>query len=210
LNLIDRIIQVRRAVGVVLKTASIDGQYMAVTHDAVTRACRDAMNEAGLVLFISVASENVKDIGIHESGFPIIRYEAKYFCSITCAADDGNEGKQDQVDFYVTAHALDSGDKAPGKALSYAYKYAMLKLFMIETGENDEQRLENVTTVPATMEDLDKLHKIIAQHYPSPKSEAVYARIYEKYNVSSVNALTSTQVGALISSIEAANASTNT
>lgn len=35
---------------------------------------------------------------------------------------------------------MDNADKAPGKALSYAKKYAMLKLFEIETGENDESR----------------------------------------------------------------------
>ena len=42
----------------------------------------------------------------------------------------------------VQAHANDNGDKAPGKALSYAAKSVLLKVFCLETGENDESREE--------------------------------------------------------------------
>jgi hypothetical protein len=35
---------------------------------------------------------------------------------------------------------MDNADKAPGKAISYAKKYAVLKLFEIETGEDEESR----------------------------------------------------------------------
>ena len=41
----------------------------------------------------------------------------------------------------VEAHASDNGDKAPGKALSYATKSAILKTLSLETGENDESRV---------------------------------------------------------------------
>jgi hypothetical protein len=47
----------------------------------------------------------------------------------------------------VSAHANDQGDKAPGKALSYAVKSAILKVLMIETGESDESR--NIDEVSA-------------------------------------------------------------
>jgi hypothetical protein len=40
----------------------------------------------------------------------------------------------------IEAHAIDQGDKAPGKALSYAKKYAVLKLLEIESGEGEEER----------------------------------------------------------------------
>lgn len=48
----------------------------------------------------------------------------------------------DKVSVVVEAHAMDSGDKAPGKAITYATKTALLKLFSIETGLNDESREE--------------------------------------------------------------------
>jgi hypothetical protein len=40
----------------------------------------------------------------------------------------------------LPSHALDNGDKAPGKAISYATKYALLKTFLLETGEDEESR----------------------------------------------------------------------
>jgi len=49
---------------------------------------------------------------------------------------------QDRFTTLVEAHAMDSGDKAPGKAITYATKISMLKVFQIETGENDESREE--------------------------------------------------------------------
>ena len=36
----------------------------------------------------------------------------------------------------VPASAVDNSDKAPGKVASYATKTSMLKVFLIETGEN--------------------------------------------------------------------------
>ncbi len=52
------------------------------------------------------------------------------------------EDPADKFSMEIEAHALDHGDKAPGKALSYAKKYAVLKLLEIETGEEDEGRQE--------------------------------------------------------------------
>jgi hypothetical protein len=63
------------------------------------------------------------------------RYQATYdftFANIEDAAD--------QIVIRIEAHAMDNSDKAPGKALSYAAKYALLKVFNIETGEDEESR----------------------------------------------------------------------
>jgi hypothetical protein len=50
------------------------------------------------------------------------------------------EDPKDCLVIRIIGHAMDNADKAPGKALSYAKKYAVLKLFDIETGEDDESR----------------------------------------------------------------------
>ena len=50
--------------------------------------------------------------------------------------DDGN----DKVQIQLESHANDNGDKATGKALTYAVKNAILKVLSLETGENDESR----------------------------------------------------------------------
>ena len=46
----------------------------------------------------------------------------------------------DCFELRVAGHANDSGDKAAGKAQSYAVKTALLKVFALETGVDDESR----------------------------------------------------------------------
>lgn len=52
------------------------------------------------------------------------------------------DSPEDRFTTFVEAHAGDAGDKAPGKAITYATKISLLKVFQIETGENDESREE--------------------------------------------------------------------
>jgi ERF superfamily len=59
----------------------------------------------------------------------------------------------------VNSHAADNQDKAPGKAMSYAVKYAMLKTFGLETGENDEGRFAEFQ--PFTDIQKDEFHAYI-------------------------------------------------
>jgi hypothetical protein len=48
----------------------------------------------------------------------------------------------DRLETIVESHAQDGGDKAPGKANTYATKTSMLKVFGFETGDNEESRAE--------------------------------------------------------------------
>ena len=48
----------------------------------------------------------------------------------------------DKITVTVQAHAQDNGDKAPGKALTYATKSAILKVLCLESGDDEESREE--------------------------------------------------------------------
>jgi hypothetical protein len=112
---------------------------MAVTHDAVTALVRPRLVEHGVLTVPNLLKGQVTNTGMTtKSGIPIIRYEALYrLAFVNC------DEPQEVVTVDIESHALDEGDKAPGKALSYAVKYALLKLFNIETGEDDERRYED-------------------------------------------------------------------
>lgn len=111
--------------------------YRAVTHDAVTAILRNALIEQGIVIVPRLMSSTLETIGATKNNSPIVRYAAKYEVDfVNC------DSPLDRITVPGEAHANDSGDKAPGKATSYATKYAMLKLFSIETGENEESRVE--------------------------------------------------------------------
>lgn len=113
-----------------------EGGYLAVTHDAVTALVREHLIREGVLIIPSLVSSQVVLTGTTTAkGVPFIRYEARYRFTILNV-----ENANEQIVFDLEAHAFDQGDKAPGKALSYAKKYAVLKLFEIESGEGEEDR----------------------------------------------------------------------
>ena len=132
-NIYQRINEVRKAIGYVQKDKAVStggGSYKAVTHDAVTGMVRAALIEHGVVIVPSVVSSvfNPKEPEAKQR-----LYEATFQIEFV-----NMDEPTDRIVTQQTAHALDNGDKAPGKAMSYATKYAILKLFNIETGESDE------------------------------------------------------------------------
>jgi hypothetical protein len=137
MNIYQRINEVRKAVAYVKKDKKVDGGgYMAVTHDAVTALAREHLITHGVVIVPSLVASSVQQTGTTTAkGVPFIRYEARYMFNVVNADDP-----QDKFALEIESHAIDQGDKAPGKALSYAKKYAVLKLLEIESGEEEEER----------------------------------------------------------------------
>ncbi len=137
MNIYQRLNEVRKAVAYLQKDKKVEGKgYMAVTHDAVTAAVREPFIQYGIFVVPTMIKSAMVDSGtVTGKGNPVMRYEATYrIAFVNC------EDASDRVDVDIEAHALDDGDKAPGKAISYATKYAFLKLLSIETGLDDEAR----------------------------------------------------------------------
>lgn len=140
MNLLQRINEVRKAVSYVRKEKSVStgaGSYKAVTHDQVTAIVREHMTEHGIVSWPNLVDSTSMPYEVNADMVRAkqFRYEATYdftFANI--------EDPKDCLVIRIQAHAMDNADKAPGKALSYAKKYAVLKLFELETGEDEESR----------------------------------------------------------------------
>jgi hypothetical protein len=140
MNLLQRINEVRKGIDYIQKDKSVStggGSYRAVTHDTVTAMVRAHMVEYGVVMWpFLVESQSMPfEVNADMVRAKQFRYEATY--DFTFANEDE---PSDLIVIRIQAHAMDNADKAPGKALSYAAKYAMLKLFNIETGEDEESR----------------------------------------------------------------------
>jgi hypothetical protein len=140
-NIYQRINLIRADVSFVSKDSLVrtggEGSYSAVSHDAVTAAIRSAMIEHGVVCVPTLIESKISDAGATKRGTPIIRFEGRYdVIFVNC--DDPS----DRLILSVEAHANDQGDKAPGKAISYATKVAFLKVFTLETGDDDESRVD--------------------------------------------------------------------
>ena len=143
LNLYQRINEVRKEISYVQKDKSVStgsgGSYKAVTHDQVTTMVRTHMVKHGIVSYpVLVESQSMpKEVDANMQTAKQFRYEATYDFNFV-NMDDPN----DKIVIRIQAHAMDNADKAPGKAISYAKKYALLKLFEIETGEDEESRYQ--------------------------------------------------------------------
>lgn len=137
LNLLQRLNMVRKAVDYIQKDRNVStgasGSYKAISHDMVTAMTRDHLIANGVIFFPSLVASKMSPP--FKADGKLWLYEATYdfkFCNI-----------DDRADFEtvrIEAHANDNADKAPGKALSYATKYAILKVLNIETGEDEESR----------------------------------------------------------------------
>ena len=154
MNIYQKLQAVMKAVAYVKKDATVTGggSYKAVTHDMVTAMVRPHFVEQGIIVIPRLVSGAVVDTTRKtSSGNPIIRYEGMYEVSFVNADEPS-----DVCVIPVSAHAEDQGDKAPGKALSYATKYAILKALLLESGENDEGRVA-FETEPLSDKELEGL-----------------------------------------------------
>lgn len=168
LNLYQRINEIRKKVDYIQKdkkvSAGTSGSYQAVTHDAVTGILREHMITFGVVCIPLLVSSKANDRVGDSKQF---RYDATYsFDFVNC------DVPQEKLTIVIEAHAMDNADKAPGKALSYAKKYAVLKLFEIETGEDDESRyqtseidVEFYVNLIKSAETMDVLKRVFADGF---------------------------------------------
>ncbi|HQR20076.1 MAG TPA: ERF family protein [Burkholderiaceae bacterium] len=135
LNLHQRMNAVRQEVEYIKKKKAVEG-YKAVTHDQVTGMLREHLIKFGILTAIRIVNGATVETGTKtKSGTPIVRFDAVYELDFINIDDP-----KDRETYSTSASALDHGDKAPGKAISYAKKALELKAFDIETGEDDESR----------------------------------------------------------------------
>lgn len=140
LNVYQRVMAIRKEISYIRKDKKVEGSgYMAVTHDNVTSETRDLFIKHGVLITPPhLLSSVVAQTGTFtKNQIPFIRYEAKYRFEVVNVDEP-----TDRFSFDIEAHAIDQGDKAPGKTLSYSKKYAVLKLIEIESGEEEEERAE--------------------------------------------------------------------
>jgi hypothetical protein len=157
-NIYQRLNAVREAVGYIKKDKTVQG-YRAVTHDYVTACVREHLIKHGVMIVLRQQQGACVVIGTTKNETPIIRYEAWYDIDfVNC------DKPEEKVTVTIESHANDHGDKAPGKAASYATKYAMLKIFSIETGEDEESRVDvEQRAKPITAAQLQDLAKLMIE-----------------------------------------------
>lgn len=124
-NIYQRIASAMEDVGYIQKDKKGGLQYTVVSHDAVTAAVRPVLLKNGVIYFPEALqwAEEGKTTKVSMN----IRFQN---------IDD----KDDFIIVPTFGYGVDPQDKGPGKAMSYAVKYAVLKTLGLETGDDDEGR----------------------------------------------------------------------
>jgi hypothetical protein len=138
-NIYQKINAIQKAVAYVQKDATVSqgGSYKAVSHDQVTSVTRPHFVEIGVLIVPRKITSKTVEAGASKSGTVAWMNQADFEIDFVNIDDPS-----DKLTVSLESHAVDYSDKGPGKALSYAVKYAILKVLQLETGESDESREE--------------------------------------------------------------------
>ena len=145
LNLYQKINEIQKLVTTVFKNGEVQitptRKYSATLHDDVTSLVQGPVAEIGIVFFPSIVNselerfETIKNYNGQET--KSLNYLIKLWIDVKVVNSD------DKKDFEIIKtfiYAIDSGDKAQGKALSMGVKNVYLKLFMMKSEDNEESR----------------------------------------------------------------------
>lgn len=189
-NIFQKINEVMKNIEYLTKDDKVEfgtTKYKAISEEKVTTAVRDQLVKNGIVIIpIEQESENKELIRTDKSVNMLTSVHVKYRIQ---NIDDVN----DFIEVESNGTGVDTQDKGVGKAMTYAYKYMLLRTFAIPTGEDPDKissaetdkKIENEvnnTTINKTK--LDALNNSIENHkIPDEEVE----RVLLKYNYSSTS-----------------------
>jgi len=136
LNLHQKIIGIMSELDYVAKgDKTVNGQYRFVSHDQVTAKIHPLLVKYAVTVVPSVESMQQEGnrttlnllVTFTNADNPEQTFTARYISQGIDGGGYDREGREKPA-----------GDKGPGKAISYAYKYAMLKTFCLETGDDQD------------------------------------------------------------------------
>lgn len=157
LNIYQRINKVMQAVKYVQKDKQVSGggqNYKAVTHDQVVSVARHELVKAGIVIYPEQLTSRLLQERDLSREIKMHLYSGDYAIHFV-----NMDKPEDRITVCINAHAADNGDKAPGKAVTYATKAAILKVLTLETGDDDESRAKDQDVI--TNEQIKELLVLI-------------------------------------------------
>ena len=125
--------------------------YKGVSHDDVAKLLHLPLAKQGIVAVSSMDNHELTE-GVTSNGNKV--YISNVWASVELInADDPSERIRTQS----FAMGFDSQDKGAGKAYSMAIKYCFLKLFMLESADNEEERVQDsVSYKPSNKQNAGK------------------------------------------------------
>lgn len=134
-NIHQRLAAAMQRVTYIQKESKKGMNYTIVSHDAVTAKVRPVLLEEGIVYY-PIRCDHAQNGNRAECGMTV------RFVNV--------DEPSDFFDVQTFGYGVDTQDKGPGKAMSYAVKYALLKAMGLETGDDaDHDQIEHTREDPA-------------------------------------------------------------
>lgn len=171
-NIYERMAAITQEITAVAKNLNVGigkGQYKAVGEADVLSAVKPIEIKHGVYSF--PLSRNVVDSGIIENVKDNGYVSKSQFLRVATTYRFVNlDDPDDFIDMTTFGDGVDTQDKAPGKAMTYSDKYALLKAYKIITGDDSDQYAsENTTSYTSKGKTAPKTAPAPATPEPEPQ-----------------------------------------
>ena len=151
MNIFQKISEVMKAIEYLTKDDKVEfgtTKYKAISEEKVTTAVRKELVKQGIVIIPIMQESTVTELirtekSVNQRADVHTRYRIQNI-------DDVN----DFIEVESNGSGVDTQDKAVGKAMTYAYKYMLLRTFAIPTGE-DPDKISSAETDYKIQSELD-------------------------------------------------------
>lgn len=139
MNLMQKMAKVMEAVQYLQKDDRVDAgmgkSYRAITEEKVTTTVRAAMLDNGIIMYPIKMDTHVTNETVETKNGPRINRLTHIDVVYRMVNVDD---PADSIEIASSGSGVDTQDKGIGKAMTYAYKYALLRTFAIPTGEDPD------------------------------------------------------------------------
>lgn len=136
MNIYQKINEVMKSIEYLTKDDQVafgNTKYKAISEEKVTTAVREQLVKQGIVIIpVQQQAENKELIRTDKQVNMLTTVHVRYRIQ---NIDDVN----DYIEVESTGTGVDTQDKGVGKAMTYAYKYMLLRTFAIPTGEDPDK-----------------------------------------------------------------------
>lgn len=158
MNVFQKIAEVMKDISYIQKDDNVETgkgkSYRAVTEEKVTSAVRASLVKHGLVI---LPIHQITNSGQEQVQDKYGNVRVNHFVEVSTTYRIQNiEDETDYIEVVSSGSGVDTQDKGVGKAMTYAYKYMLLRTFAIPTGEDPDRvssdlySEENMPIVPIT------------------------------------------------------------
>lgn len=196
MNIYQKINEVMKRIEYLTKDDQVNfgtTKYKAISEEKVTTAVRNELVKVGLVIIPIKQDINVVELMRSEKSVNQ-RTDVNVVYRIQNIDDS-----EDYIEASSSGSGVDTQDKGVGKAMTYAYKYLLLRTFAIPTGEDPDKissaetdekmakEIEGLATKKIGTREIDILKKTIQKYNVS---EETLEKILAKYNYTTLEDIT--------------------